>query len=265
MRKIIVMTDLHLLEAGGRIGHLDPVERLTRGLAHVLENQPEAERIVLAGDLTHHGRPAQYARLAEVLRGLPLPVHPMLGNHDRRAAFRAAFPDAPVTEEGFAQQVVDCGGDRLILLDTLDEEADPADSGWLCPARMAWLDRALASAEGRRISVFTHHPPVPVGFEAMDRIALRNRAELLDRLRAHGVAQIVAGHVHRTISGSAGGIPLAVLKSTCHQAPMMGPGMDCHTSIDEPGAYGILYLGPESVIVHSEDFDVPGRRALRYT
>lgn len=265
MRKIIVMTDLHIVEEGGRIGHLDPAERLTRGLAHALENQPDAEAIVLTGDLTHHGRPAQYARLAEVLRDVPVPVHPMIGNHDRRAAFCRGFPDAPVTDEGFVQRVVDCGGDRLVLLDTLDEDAEPDHSGWLCPARLGWLERALKEAEGRRVTVFTHHPLVPVGFEAMDRIGLRNRVEMLDRLRAHGVAQIVSGHVHRTISGSAGGIPMTVLKGTCHQSPMMRPEMDSDASVDEPGAYGILYLGPEAVIVHSEDFDVPGRRELTYS
>lgn len=262
MRKLLVFTDLQMTQAGERIGHLDPAKRFADGLAHALAHHPDAERIVIAGDLTHRGRAQEYARLRDLLRDCPLPVHPMLGNHDRRAAFAATFGGLT---EGFAQTAIDMGDARLILLDTLDEDAAPADSGILCAARLAWLDRALAGSDGRRVIVFAHHPPFDTGFAAMDAIGLRNRDALLDRLRAHGkVVQIISGHIHRTISGSAGGIPAAIFKSPCHQAPMMTDAMDAAASVDEPGAYGLLFLMPGGVVVHSEDFGIPGRRALSY-
>ena len=132
-------------------------------------------------------------------------------------------------------------------------------------ARLEWLESALESAGSRRVVVFTHHPPLAVGFEAMDRIGLDNKAELLDLLgRYTSVCQIISGHVHRTISGAAGGIACAVFKSPCHQSPFLTPQMDEHSSVDEPGAYGILLLMSDGVIVHSEDFAVPGRRVLSY-
>lgn len=262
MRKILVFTDLHYVEDGKLIGHLDPDARFRDGLAHALAQFPDAERIIIAGDLAHRGTPSEYARLRAALDNCPVPVHLMLGNHDARHPFYETFPDAPVTREGHVQQVIDSGDTRLILLDTVDEGHH---GGILCDARLAWLDAALASAEGRRTIVFTHHPPMSVGFAAMDAIGLANRAEFLAMLvRRASTCQIVSGHLHRTVSGTAGGIAACVFKSPCHQSPIMRPGMDEHVSIDEPGAYGILYLGDEGVVVHSEDFGVPGRRQLSY-
>lgn len=265
MQKILVFTDIHFVEHGQRIGHLDPEERFLGGLRHALAEVPDAERIVICGDLAHHGRPAQYERLRAALADCPLPVHLMIGNHDRRAAFCTAFPDAPVTPQGHVQQVIDSGDYRLILLDTLDEGAEVEHRGRLCDARLAWLRQALEGAHARRVIVFAHHPPMDVGFDAMDRIGLANKAELLALLREYPqVCQIISGHLHRTVSGGAGGIPTALFKSSCHQSPILHPGMGADISIDEPGAFGLLYLTPAGVIVHSEDFGIPGRQTLLY-
>lgn len=265
MHKILVFTDIHILPEGGTIIGLDPFERFTRGLIHALERHSDAVRVVLCGDLTHHGAPGEYARLRAALDGCPLPVSLMLGNHDRRVPFLAAFPAAPRMEDSHVQHWHDLPGYRLIFLDTLDETAPDTHSGHLCPARMGWLDHALATAGGRRAIVFTHHPPIVTGFSGMDRIGLRNRGDLVTRLAAHGgVAQIVSGHVHRTIQGSAGGIPVAIFKSPCHQMPMDLGAENSSLSIDEPGAYGLLLLTDEGVIVHTEDFTLPPAPATAY-
>ncbi|WP_412508481.1 phosphodiesterase [Roseovarius sp. SYSU LYC5161] len=259
MQKIIVFTDLHYLPEGDGIIGLDPGARFAQGLAHALENHPDAARIVITGDIAHNAAPAEYDRFRRAVADCPLPVSLTVGNHDRRAPFRAAFPGAPVTAAGHVQDIVDIGADtRLVLLDTLNEDAEDTHSGLLCEARLAWLDRALETAGARRVIVFSHHPPFLTGFGGMDWIGLKNRAEMASRLRAHGnVVQIVSGHVHRTIQGSAGGIPAAIFKSTCHQMPMALGYRDPRLSVDEPGAYGLLLLTDDGVIVHTEDFTLP--------
>ncbi|MET4128860.1 phosphodiesterase [Roseovarius sp. MBR-6] len=265
MQKIIVFTDIHLVPEGETIIGLDPFARFTLGLAHALDRHRDAERVVLCGDLTHGAAPEEYARLCTALAACPLPVSLMLGNHDRRAPFLAAFPEAARMETGHIQHVIDLPGYRLVCLDTLDEAAADAHSGWLCAARLDWLDTALREAGDRRVIVFTHHPPIETGFRGMDRIGLRNRAALIHRLRASGrVAQVVSGHIHRTIQGSAGGIPVAILKSPCHQMPMTLGDHDPSLSIDEPGAYGLLLLTDAGVVVHTEDFGLPDARPATY-
>ncbi|WP_371226439.1 phosphodiesterase [Roseovarius sp. 2305UL8-3] len=255
MQKLLVFTDIHFVKEGRDIIGLDPVARFSQGLAHALATHPDASHVIITGDLAHYGSSKEYARLRAALADCPIPVAMTIGNHDIRAKFRAAFPEAPVDENGFVQTVIDAHGYRLILLDTADEEAEIQHSGLLCEARLSWLEDRLTEASDTPTILFMHHPPILTGFDGMDHIGLRNRAELIQWLRAHQqVKQIVAGHVHRTISGSAGGIPTAIFKSPCHQMPMSLGDDDHHVSIDEPGAYGMVLLQDDQIIVHTEDF-----------
>jgi len=258
MQKVIVLTDLHILPKGDRIIGLDPAARFGHVMADALRQHPDATHVILTGDLTHNGTSVEYAHLRALLADCPVPVSLMLGNHDRRAPFIAAFPDSPLTDAGFVQRLIDLDHARLILLDTLDEDAPDLHSGYLCPDRLNWLDHALDTAQDQPCILFTHHPAFVTGFGGMDRIGLRNRAELIKRLHRNGaVVQIVSGHIHRNVQGAAGGIPNAVFKSTCHQMPLILGEQSPQLSIDEPGAYGLLLIGPEGVVVHTQDVGLP--------
>ena len=266
MQKIIVMTDIHLRGAGKTIIGLDPVQRFDAALDAALATHPDAKALILMGDLTHSGRADEYALLKQYIAACPIPVTLMLGNHDARAQFCAAFPDLPRTPHGHVQQIIDLEHHRIITLDTYEPDPDPHHSGWLCEDRLAWLDAALAGADGRMPLVFAHHPPHDIGLPGMDAIRLINGDALLDRLRGTG-AHLFCGHVHRTISGQAKGVPFTMFKSTCHQAPLDLVAHDSTLSIAEPGAYGVLLLTKGAVIAHSEDVglgfsSVSGRDAL---
>ena len=65
-----------------------------------------------------------------------------------------------------------------------------------------------------------------------------------------------AGHVHRTISGSYRGLPFSVFKSPVHQQPMSFDSDDHSLSVDEPAAYGIVFLREQGVLVHTEDYEI---------
>jgi Icc protein len=270
MQKILVFTDIHFLPEGETIIGIDPAERFAQGLAHAQQNHPDAARIVITGDLTHHGTAPEYERLHAELSKARIPVSLMLGNHDRRGPFRAVFPDTPQTPDGFVQDVIDLDDTRLILLDTLNEDADDTHSGLLCDTRLDWMETAIAGAGRRRVILFMHHPPILTGFGGMDWIGLKSRRQLAGRLEGHDtVHQIVAGHIHRTIqggfaTGAGNRIPTAIFKSPCHQMPMALGFQDPSLSIDEPGAYGLLLLTPEGIVVHTEDFTIPPAARVYY-
>ncbi|AKS45634.1 3',5'-cyclic AMP phosphodiesterase CpdA [Octadecabacter temperatus] len=252
MEKILALTDLHLRGAGQTIIGLDPTARLREALDAALNDHPDAKALILMGDLTHSGRSEEYETLREILQDCPIPVTYMLGNHDLRAPFRTAFPDAPVTPQGHVQHIIDLPDHRIITLDTHQADVEPHHAGFLCEDRLAWLDAALEGADGRLPLVFTHHPPHAVGLPGMDAIALTNGDALLERL-AHAKAHLFCGHVHRTISGQASGVPFTMFKSTCHQAPLDLIAADSTLSNAEPAAYGLLLLSKGGVIAHSED------------
>ena len=265
MQKLLVFTDLHLLPKGETLIGLDPGARLAQGLAHATERHPDAARIILTGDLTHNADPAEYAYLRRILDSQSIPVALMVGNHDRRAPMLAEFPQTPTTAQGHVQQVIDLGGDRLILLDTLNEAAADTHSGLLCEARLHWLEERLTEAPDKRCVLFTHHPVFATGFKGMDWIGLKSIPELSALLARHqNVAQVVSGHIHRTIQGAINGIPAAVFKSPCHQMPMALGYQDPRLSVAEPGAYGIVLLTDDGIVIHTEDFTLPDLDSTLY-
>ncbi len=255
--KLLVFTDLHLVSDGVDIIGLDPEARFREGLGHALAQHPDAARLVMMGDLTHHGRTAQYERLRAIMADVAMPVTYMMGNHDNRAVFRKVFPEAATSAGGFVQEMVDLDDTCLIALDTSEVRPDPHHSGRLCQDRLDWLTQALTWANGRQVVVAMHHPPLMTGFAAMDGIALQDPEPFREILRSYpGHVHLLCGHVHRTISGRAHGLSFSLFKSPCHQQPMGFGVAGTEHSVDEPGAYGIVLCGPDGIIVHSEDFAI---------
>ena len=255
MTKIIVITDIHITSAGDTIIGLDPVVRFQSVLDAALTDHPDARMLILMGDLTHHGTVDQYERLHGALKDCPIPVIPMLGNHDRRDAFYAVFAEAPKDGGSFAQHFVDLDYHRIITVDTLDGPPYPKGhhAGRMCADRTAWLQDRLDETGGLIALVFSHHPPFDTGIVGMDAIKLADGDQVLDMLGAHPRAHLFCGHIHRTISGSLRGVPWTMFKSPCHQGLLDLTNPDSSLSIDEPGAYGLLLLTPDGVIAHSQD------------
>ncbi len=252
MTKIIVMTDIHITKRRHKIIGLDPFLRFQKVYGAALRDHPDAALVILMGDLTHHGKTIQYQRLRDLLHDCPIPVLPMLGNHDIRENFREVFTDAPADGAEFVQKIIDLPNHRLITLDTKDGPFGH-HAGRLCVARMDWLRAALASADGRIPLVFMHHPPFKTGIIGMDNINLENGDAVLDLLAQHPRAHLFCGHIHRTISGSTRGVAWTMFKSPCHQGVLDLQDPDSSLSIDEPGAYGLLLLAPDGVVAHSQD------------
>jgi 3',5'-cyclic-AMP phosphodiesterase len=258
--KLIVLTDLHVTPDGETILGMDPQARLAAALVHIRRHHSDADRLIICGDLAHYGDRVAYDQLRMGLAEVGLPITFLLGNHDRRDAFRAAFPDVPADAHGFVQSVRDHGAVRLISLDTL--HGPPYDHheihrGALCRQRLAWLDAALDLPAERRAIIFMHHPPHAVGFRGMDAIRLQDELAFFEIVCRRGnVRHIVGGHIHRTISGSVHGIPFSIFKSPVHQQPMTFDSEDTSLSVAEPAAYGIIFITQDSVLVHSEDYQI---------
>jgi 3',5'-cyclic AMP phosphodiesterase CpdA len=271
--KALIFTDLHMVPEGETIIGLDPAARFADGLAHALDRHPDAQHLILLGDLAHTGTQAEYTRLAPLLADCPIPITATMGNHDNRDHLDTILPGS-LDRDGFVQRALDLGPLRLLILDTFDYDnrAPLEHDGWMCDTRLAWLDAELARAtdDGKQVVVMCHHPPCPVGFWAMDAIGLANADALLSRLHAAPhVRHLICGHIHRTIHASAanpagGSLPVSILKSPCHQNPMMlGRGTSAD-SVDEPGAYGILLALRDTVVVHTEDFALSTGSVLSY-
>jgi len=192
-------------------------DHLQAAVARLNALTPRPDVVLATGDLVEQGAVEEYARLAEILAPLTMPVLPIPGNHDERDNLRAAFPDhahLPGTGE-FLHYVVDDYAVRLVALDTV---IPGASGGELCAERLAWLDQRLGEAPDRPTLVFMHHPPFVTGLAKMDTMGLRNPDDLAAVIARHlQVERIVAGHLHRPIVRRFAGTVASTCPSTAHQ------------------------------------------------
>ncbi|MEI4485925.1 phosphodiesterase [Frigidibacter sp. MR17.14] len=215
--KIIQLTDTHLMPPGEMANGIDPERMLRAAIADILARQADADLLVITGDLCNHGDPEAYALLRDILAPLPMPVLLMLGNHDHRPNFVAAFPDHPRDPAGHVQSVIDTDHGRLLFLDT--HEAGVI-GGIYGADRLAWLNTALEGAGDLPVTVFVHHPPVADGIRHFRDISLHDGGALLARLAAHppGIRHIVFGHIHMPLCGtSPEGIAFSSGQSCTHR------------------------------------------------
>lgn len=233
---IAQLTDLHLRPHGHAANRIVETNMLaTRAVRALAALRPAPDVVLLTGDLADRGEPGAYLLLARLLAGAGLaPVFAIPGNHDDRAALRAALPAVPETG-GFLQYAVEGFPVRLVLLDTL---VPGASHGELCPARLDWLEATLAAAPDRPTLIAMHHPPFDTGIGHMDRIGLRAPEAFAAVLARHPQVRLVAcGHVHRAVTTRIGEAVVCIAPSVAHQITFELGAQAPSTFSMEPPAY----------------------------
>jgi 3',5'-cyclic-AMP phosphodiesterase len=231
------ITDLHIqVGAGDRT----TAERLESVVAAVAALDPAPQSVLVTGDLTHHGAPAEYERVCQLLAPLRMPLHILPGNHDDRDALRAAF--GPAGDTPFVQYTARSGALRLVVCDTTDPGHD---GGRLCDQRLAFIEAALAADRDTPTVLAMHHPPFLTGIRVMDEIGLADagRSALADLLdQAPNVLRVVAGHVHRAMIGRIGRRGAFTCPSTDLAIQLDLSGTTDIAVVDEPPAFA-LHVG----------------------
>jgi len=215
------------------------VERLAAAVDAVRGLEPDA--VIVTGDLADHATDDEYRQLHELLAPLAAPYYLLPGNHDDRRAFN------PLGEP--VQYSVDLGALRLVVLDTT---IPGEDGGALDADRLAWLDSELTSAPDQTTLVAMHHPPLVLGIPIWDEIGLRpaDRQALSDVLERHPqVRRLVAGHVHRTITGEFAGRDVMTCPSTYVQARLDYTAQEIELT-EEPGGFLLHSVVDGQLISH---------------
>lgn len=255
-QKIVWLTDLHIT-ASGQVEGTACAARLSQAVEQINRWHADADCCVITGDLTDTGAPEEYAALTVGLAGLSIPVLPMIGNHDNRAAFRAAMPPTGTAMAEYHQFRHDIGNLTLLCLDT----NIPGDhAGAIDEARLSWLANQLADTRSRQVLVFMHHPPGPLGLSLSDTIPLQDAEPLISLLAdTPQVAHLFCGHVHRPVSGTIGGVPFTTLRALAHQThpPHHLKDWSDFVAHAERPQYGVILVAPDRVIVQALDLEEP--------
>jgi hypothetical protein len=244
------LSDLHLRHLGLPAYRVAETNKLfARAVDALLALEPRPDAVVVTGDLTDCGLVEEYRVLAEQLARLPMPVHLILGNHDRRDTFRAVFGDTEGAAPGFTGFDVTVAGVRLIGLDTV---VPGAAFGILCDVRLDDLEARLAARPDVPTLIAMHHPPVACGIGHMDRIALMEGAERFAEIVARhpNIERVLAGHHHRPIQSRFAGTLLQVAPSVAHQVVFDLTENGPPAFVMEPPAYLVHAMVEGTVVYH---------------
>lgn len=218
MPLIAQISDPHVVAPGQRLaGQLDTGAMFAAAIARIAALRPAPDLVVLSGDLVNRGRAEEYTQLRERLTPLSMPWQLMPGNHDARAALRAAFPEQPFDGSPLCCAARQIGELRILCLDTVIPGEEGGEIG---DAQIAWLDAACPAAAGDTppILLFLHHPPFATGIAGMDAIACRGADRLAAWLATRPqVRALACGHVHRAVFTQFAGRPAMTAPSVAHQ------------------------------------------------
>jgi Icc-related predicted phosphoesterase len=204
--RVAAVGDVHL--AADACGHLRPA----------LAELPEvADVLLLAGDLTRHGTPAEAECVAAEFRDLGVPVVAVLGNHDyhsdQQEQITAVLTGAGLSVLEGDSTVLDVGGERLGVAGvkgfglgfagrSCSNFGEPECKAFARHGRdvAARLGTALDGLAGRcdRVVALTHYSPVAdtlVG-EPPEIYAFLGNYLLAEAIDAARVDLAVHGHAH---------------------------------------------------------------------
>jgi 3',5'-cyclic AMP phosphodiesterase CpdA len=239
---IAQITDTHIRELGRlAYGKLDTSVYLAQAVAAIGQLKQRPDAVVVTGDLTDFGRPAEYVHLAQLLAPLSQPVYLLPGNHDDRQELRRSFPGhGYLGTTGFVQYSVYIGKLRILALDTVEAGES---GGRLCERRLEWLRARLHEDARTPTIVAMHHPPFKSLIGHMDRIGLLEGGDRLAALlRDYGnVERVICGHLHRPIFCRFGGTVASTAPSPAHQVCL-------DLAEDAPSAWA---LEPPAMHIHA--------------
>ena len=177
----VVVNDVH---------YLDP--RCAPWLSdHVVRriNDHKADFCLIVGDLTEHGTPAQNAQVKDVLKGINVPIHVVVGNHDHQAGSNDRKP----FEEHFPGSInyhFEHKGWQFLGLDTTQGHAGSRTS--IHRDTLSYARDTLRKLDKKRPTVlFTHFP---LGHFMPSRPA--NANDLLALFADHNLRAGFSGHFH---------------------------------------------------------------------
>ncbi len=254
---IAQISDCHVV-AGGRLlfGRVATNEMLAHAIASINARVPAVEAIVATGDLVESGAPAEYVRLRAILATATAPVYLLPGNHDDRAALRAAFPDhGYLGADGPVAYAIDRGAFSYVALDTTVPGAPHGAFDEAAERRLAAL---LDSRRRQTVLLFTHHPPFATGIWWMDAIGVKGGRRFAETIRRYdNIERVACGHIHRSIARRWAGTVASVAPSTAHQLALDLADTAFLGLTLEPAGYDLHVFGGAGITTHTVAVGTP--------
>jgi len=172
---------------------------------------PDANFILLTGDISQTGTEKSYALFETVVNHCKKPVYCVPGNHDSPVLLQAVLSHCP--DE--SMNVIDMGCYSLVLLNSW---VAGKHHGMISTHCLQQLDNHLKASKGVFNVIAVHHPPVYINSRWLDDLCLQNQTEFLNIINRYAkTTLLMCGHVHQAIDLQLDKLRLLATPSTCHQ------------------------------------------------
>ncbi len=217
--RFALLSDIHLsVDRDRKARGANLAEHFLCARDAILTLRPRPAAVFITGDCAFDGGlPGDYAVLRELaapLRQAGLPLHLLMGNHDRQQALWQVFPEAQPRGSqlppGKHVGVVESPQVNWFLLDSMDGPG--AVAGRVGAAQLQWLARALDAQADKPALIMAHHYPEPP-----EKNGLADTEALLQVLRPRKqVKGYFFGHSHRWMLKTAEGLHFVNLPATAY-------------------------------------------------
>jgi len=213
MATILQLTDFHLYaDPAGMIKGIPTRDSFQAVFDAALKRHPEAQVMLLGGDLAQDEALATYQWLATLLQSHAFRYMVTPGNHCKLERLREGLERRVCAHAGKERSLIE-GEWHIIGLNT---HVRGRVGGALSPEELGRLDQHLA--QGGYALIAMHHHPFAIGSRWLDDIALRNAEDFWRIVRHYDhVKGIVVGHVHQQLDIEMHGIHCMATPSTCIQ------------------------------------------------
>lgn len=197
------ITDTH-------IGAFPDAETDMRLAVADMNQHPEIDFVIHAGDASEFGVRAEMELVKNILDGLNKPYFIVPGNHETNwsengcTEFPRLFGSTHFAHRQGGYLFVGCGSGPALRMGPPQIPTE----------ELHWLDSTLQSADPAMPVIFVNHLPADGN--------LANRDELLDILKRHNIVAILGGHVHANTIKNYDGIPGMTGRSNLRRKDPLG-------------------------------------------
>jgi len=209
--RVLQISDPHLLEnTTDTLLGLNTQKSFEMTLQHALEHYAPVDFLLMTGDLAQDGKTAGYQRLAQSLTQQQLTMYCLPGNHDDPALMKTLLNQQDIHYVPYFEH----NGWHFEMLNT---NVPNSEKGHFKQDELTQMAQRLSQST-LPTAICMHHPPIPIGSEWLDTMAIDNGDMLYDILKTQPqVKVLLCGHVHQALQLTHKNLPLLSVPSTCIQ------------------------------------------------
>ena len=262
---IAQLSDPHVCAPGTLYqGVVDSNAMFEAAIRRLMALDPPPDLVLLTGDVTEHATAEEYEHARRLMAAIRQPLLAIPGNHDERAAFRAAFADLGYLPATGPLHFV-AGSHGPVRVIGLDISVPGHHHGDFDEHAAAWLEGSLVGEPDRPTLIMLHQPPIETGIGFIDAYRCFNGERLAAIVARHpAVERVLCGHVHRHMSLRFGGSLLVTAPSTTTAIALHLASAAEPASYVEPPALLLHHWRPEAgLVTHFLPID-PGEGPLPF-